>query len=85
MRVADMSVQLCNLLGLPEDTTTVIHIAAHLHDIGKIGIEDSILRKPGRLTQKEWQVIHGKVNISAVPKYPKFIHAAVFTAAAFSL
>jgi hypothetical protein len=27
----------------------------------------------------------GKVNISAVPKYPKFIHAAVFTAAAFSL
>jgi putative nucleotidyltransferase with HDIG domain len=66
MRVADMSVQLCNLLGLPEDTTTVIHIAAHLHDIGKIGIEDSILRKPGRLTQKEWQVIQSHAEIGCL-------------------
>jgi hypothetical protein len=35
------------------------------------------------LTNTMWH--SGKVNISAVPKYPKFIHAAVFAAAAFSL
>lgn len=54
LRVADMSEYICNLIDLSKDETTMIHIAAHLHDIGKIGIEDSILLKQGKLTSIEW-------------------------------
>jgi len=41
-------------LGLaPDDVQAVVH-GAHLHDIGKIGVADAILRKPGPLTPEEW-------------------------------
>lgn len=53
-RVADMSELLCRLLNLPESDRTTVHIAAHLHDIGKIGIDDSVLRKKGPLNAEEW-------------------------------
>lgn len=55
MRVAKISEELCWLLKLPENERTVIHIAAHLHDIGKIGINDSVLRKKGPLDKEEWR------------------------------
>ena len=42
-------------LGLGPDETTLIHIAAHLHDIGKIAVSDAVLRKAGPLTADEWQ------------------------------
>lgn len=54
MRVSDMTEQICELLQLEESLTETIHIAAHVHDIGKIGIEDSILRKDGPLDAEEW-------------------------------
>lgn len=54
-RVADMVLVLADALGLsPQDTATV-HLAAHLHDIGKIAVPDAVLRKAGRLTDAEWQ------------------------------
>ena len=43
--VSDMVEILCRLLGL----NRMMHIAAHLHDIGKIGIDDAILNKEGKL------------------------------------
>ena len=43
-----MVLVLAAALGLDEDETTRIHMAAHLHDIGKIAVPDSVLRKPGR-------------------------------------
>ena len=46
-RVADMVLVLAAALGLDEDETTRIHMAAHLHDIGKIAVPDSVLRKAG--------------------------------------
>jgi len=55
MRVAEMAVALCEFLNLPEEETTLYHISAHLHDVGKIGIEDSILRKSMPLTASEWE------------------------------
>ena len=44
-RVSDMALEVCKLLKLNQNDTEKIHIAAHLHDIGKIGIPDSILLK----------------------------------------
>lgn len=40
---------------LDEETIVLLHKSAPLHDIGKVGISDSILLKPGRLTPEEWQ------------------------------
>lgn len=52
-RVAELSVMIANEMALPENEKEIIHIAAHLHDIGKIGICDKILNKPGKLTIEE--------------------------------
>ena len=64
-RVSDMACMLCHYLGLSEKETQTIHIAAHLHDIGKIGIPDAILRKPARLNDYEWAVMKDHPKIGA--------------------
>jgi putative nucleotidyltransferase with HDIG domain len=56
-RVAGYSVNLATALGLPPSQFETIRGAALLHDIGKIGISGSILRKPGYLTKQELQQI----------------------------
>ncbi len=53
-RVADLCVQLASGL-LDKRTTYLLEIAALLHDIGKIGIPDDVLLKPGTLTPDEWK------------------------------
>ncbi len=44
-------------LGLSEDEIAAVQLAAMFHDVGKIGIPDSILNKPSQLTDDEWRVI----------------------------
>jgi len=44
--------------GLGEETANIIFNTAPMHDIGKIGIPDSILLKPGKLDAEEWKVMH---------------------------
>lgn len=56
-RVADMVYDLARRAGLRGRELEVIHVAAHVHDIGKIGIPDRILRKPDRLSPEEWAQI----------------------------
>ena len=56
-RVADLSLALGRDLGLSATECQVLRKAALLHDIGKIGIEDSVLRKPGELTAEEFEII----------------------------
>ncbi|WP_370783897.1 HD-GYP domain-containing protein [Faecalibacillus intestinalis] len=51
--VSDMVEILCRLLGL----NRMMHIAAHLHDIVKIGIDDTILNKEGKLDEQEWEMM----------------------------
>jgi response regulator RpfG family c-di-GMP phosphodiesterase len=53
-RVSDYTVHLAGLLGVAGEELAVVQRGAMLHDIGKIGISDSILLKPGELTESEW-------------------------------
>lgn len=55
--VAIVSHLLALALGLPSTIADHIHIAGHLHDLGKIGIADKVLQKQGPLTQEEWEEI----------------------------
>lgn len=55
--IAGLAEKLAVKMGCDEETTRQISWAALLHDIGKIGIEDHILRKPGPLTDDEWGVM----------------------------
>ena len=53
-KVAAASQQIAIALGLDHQTTELIQIAGHLHDVGKIGLPDAILNKRGGLTSDEW-------------------------------
>ena len=57
-RTARLSVELGLSMGLSPDRLRVIARGAYLHDVGKIGIPDAILNKPGKLTNDEWSIIH---------------------------
>lgn len=56
-RVAELAGQLAMRIGLPRSATETIAQAALLHDLGKIGVPESILRKPGALTEQEWEIM----------------------------
>jgi putative two-component system response regulator len=56
-RVAELSGRLALRMSLPRPTTQAIANAALLHDLGKIGVPESILRKAGALTEQEWQIM----------------------------
>jgi HD-GYP domain-containing protein (c-di-GMP phosphodiesterase class II) len=56
-RVTKYSVALSTELGLAKEEIEKIRIAAQLHDVGKIGIEDRILKKPGALTPEEFEIM----------------------------
>jgi len=56
-RVAQISLQIAKELGLSPSDQQKINIAALLHDVGKIGIEDRILKKPSKLTDEEYNII----------------------------
>jgi HD-GYP domain-containing protein (c-di-GMP phosphodiesterase class II) len=57
LRVTERTVQLARAAGLAEAELTYIRIGAILHDIGKLLIPDSILRKPGPLNDREWEQV----------------------------
>jgi response regulator RpfG family c-di-GMP phosphodiesterase len=53
-RIAELSALLAEAWGLSRDEVDVLKMAAPLHDVGKIGIPDAILAKPGKLDAAEW-------------------------------
>ncbi len=62
-RVTFYSVQAAQLMGLSTAQLTTLELAASLHDIGKIGVPDAILQKPGRLTNDEYEIIKRHARI----------------------
>ncbi len=57
LRVTEITMQLARRLGMTEAEIVHVRRGALLHDIGKMGIPDNILLKPGPLTAKEWEVM----------------------------
>ena len=66
MRVTELTLQLARAQGLADDELTQVRYGALLHDIGKLGIPDSILLKPDKLTDEEWVVMR---------RHPEYAHA----------
>lgn len=62
-RLARLSVALGERLGLDDEQVTALRRGGYLHDLGKIGIPDEVLLKPGRLTDEEWTVMKRHVEI----------------------
>jgi len=74
------SLQIAALLGMDEAARHTVAVAALLHDVGKIGVPDQILRKPGRLTDQEHAVIRhhptmGAIIVGAVPGFEEALPA----------
>jgi putative two-component system response regulator len=65
IRMSHYTRLLARAAGFDELEADDLFIAAPMHDIGKIGIPDHILQKPGRLTPEEWQVMQAHPNIGA--------------------
>lgn len=63
--VAEVARVTARTMGCSFEHAEMLHIAGHLHDIGKIGIPDAILRKQGPLTNEEWQVMRSHPQIGA--------------------
>lgn len=57
LRVTEMTMELAHAAGISETELVHIHRGALLHDIGKMGVPDGILLKPGKLTDEEWVVM----------------------------
>jgi putative two-component system response regulator len=64
-RVGALAALLAREVGMDEDGADLIRLAAPLHDVGKIGIPDAILLKPGRLTPGEFDVMRTHITIGA--------------------
>ena len=64
-QIAARAVRLARALGCAEPEVQDVHWAALLHDIGKLGVSDSILRKPGPLDAGEWEIMRQHPAVGA--------------------
>jgi len=65
IRVADIAGRMGELLELGDREVEAIRTAGSLHDLGKIGVRDDILNKPGPLTEEEWVIMRRHPDIGA--------------------
>jgi len=79
-RLAEWSVRIAEQLGMNEEYQRDVELAALLHDIGKVGIPDSVLNKPGRLTEDEFRTMqkHPEFGWSILRLLPGFERASLF-------
>lgn len=62
-RMGDHMIQMGMLLGLSQSSINQLKLLANFHDIGKVGIPDNILNKPGPLNESEWKIMRGHCRI----------------------
>ncbi len=79
-RVAQYTQQICARLGLAHDDADEIVLAARVHDVGKIGIRDAVLLKPGRLTEDEFIHIkeHPDIGARLTARFPEFARGTLY-------
>jgi len=75
-RVAEYAVGIAEIMGFSEEEKELVRIGGLLHDIGKLGISDEVLRKPGRLTEDEFNEIkkhprEGAKILESIPRLRK--------------
>jgi response regulator RpfG family c-di-GMP phosphodiesterase len=77
-RVTAFSMAIARAMGLPPEEVNTIARAAFVHDVGKIGIPDSILNKPGKLTKEEMDVMkeHAYLGYQTLKKIPFLAEAS---------
>jgi putative nucleotidyltransferase with HDIG domain len=78
LRVAEYALQIGRAMDLPNETLRTLARAGLLHDVGKIGIPDSILSKPGALDAGEWTIIkrHPELGHAILTKVERLKHEA---------
>lgn len=74
-RVAAYAGRVASVLGMPETDIQLIELAAELHDIGKIGVRESVLQKPSRLSDEEYRHIMQHTVVGARILEPLLKHA----------
>jgi len=64
LRVGESAGLLAERLGLPVARVNMLRVASRMHDVGKIGVPDDILRKPGKLEPEEWSImkLHAEIG-----------------------
>lgn len=63
MRMTNFAQAIAKAMGLPADQRELLYVAAPMHDVGKIGIADAVLLKPGKLTDDEFEIMKTHTNI----------------------
>jgi len=78
--VEKISALLCREFGLSESHTEMVRIAALLHDIGKIGVKEEVLNKPGKLTDEELSIIkeHPQKGYEILKEVPALKEASLW-------
>lgn len=78
--VADYAVKIARQLNLREEQVEIIMVSARLHDLGKIGINDAILKKPGPLSPEERKDMerHTEIGASILGYFPLFSKGVSF-------
>jgi len=78
--VTEYALWMADELGLSEETMRTIRVGGLLHDVGKIGVPDDILRKPGRLTPEEYEIMKrhprlGELIVGGIPGMESILDA----------
>lgn len=78
MRMTNFAQAIAKALGLSEELRELLYIAAPMHDVGKIGIADAILLKPGKLSDEEFEVMktHTTIGVTILTGNDPLIAAA---------
>lgn len=79
-RLGEFCLMIAEKLELSQMEIDELHLLSKLHDIGKIGIDDSILNKPGKLTDAEWVIMkqHPEIGYKIAMSTPQLEHIAEF-------
>jgi diguanylate cyclase (GGDEF)-like protein len=78
IRIKNLSYKLGKRIGLTSEKLDELELLSSLHDIGKIGIPEHVLMKPGKLTEEEWTIMktHCEIGYRIASSSPEFAHIA---------